>query len=136
MHKPVCHDLGTLDAYQALQTTPQTIRTVVQGWPAANFEKSYAPGKRARQILIHLAQTERRATGSAWRSASRATRATVQPGRWIAVDGAADALTALDVYLHPPAERRAVRQAPSRQARQEFSHPEYGTLPSPGWPTS
>ena len=51
--------LGDRDPLDALGDTPARIRALVQDWPDQQFERSYAPGKwSARQILIHLAQTE------------------------------------------------------------------------------
>src|ERR1700754_5109930 len=51
--------LGDRDPLDALGDTPGRIRTLVDGWSDAEFERSYAPGKwTARQILVHLAQTE------------------------------------------------------------------------------
>ena len=39
--------------------TPEQIRRAVEGWTAADFERTYAPGKWSiRVVLIHLAQTE------------------------------------------------------------------------------
>src|SRR2546425_3805937 len=56
---PYSKDLGDNDPLAALRETPERIRTVVSGWSPADFDRSYAPGKwSARQILIHLAQTE------------------------------------------------------------------------------
>lgn len=133
MHKnPYADDLGSLDAYQSLQTTPQTIRTLVQGWPAANLEKSYAPGKwSARQILIHLAQTE---LGLSYRlrMALSQNGYTAQPfnqDEWIGIDSAADAQTALDVYTSIRRLNVAMfGKLPAAEREKEFSHPEYGTL--------
>ena len=51
--------LGDREPLEALGDTPGKIRALVDGWTDAEFERSYAAGKwSARQILIHLAQTE------------------------------------------------------------------------------
>ena len=56
---PYASDLGDRDPIKALGETPQQIRSLVEAWTEAQFERSYAPGKwSARKILVHLAQTE------------------------------------------------------------------------------
>src|SRR5438093_1346589 len=56
---PYSADLGDRDPIQAMHQTSERIQAVVGSWPASRFEQTYAAGKwTARQILIHLAQTE------------------------------------------------------------------------------
>lgn len=56
---PYGADLGNRDALEALGDTPGLVRSTVEKWTDAQFERSYAPGKwSARKVLIHLAQTE------------------------------------------------------------------------------
>src|SRR4029079_10372607 len=56
---PYTTDLGDREPLAAIAATASRIREIVAGWSPADFERSYAPGKwTARQILIHLAQTE------------------------------------------------------------------------------
>ena len=56
---PYAPDLAGRDPLVALRETPGRFRSLTDGWSAADFERSYAPGKwSARQILIHLAQAE------------------------------------------------------------------------------
>src|SRR5215813_4415089 len=56
---PYAGDLDGREPLDALRATPGRIRSLTAGWSPSDFERSYAPGKwTARQILIHLAQTE------------------------------------------------------------------------------
>ena len=60
MHKnPYAQALGSRDPLKALSETPRKIKTLTAGWSGRTWNKSYAAGKwSARQILVHLAQTE------------------------------------------------------------------------------
>ena len=56
---PYTGDLRDREPLAAMQDTTARIRALLQAWSPAQFERTYAPGKwTARQILIHLAQTE------------------------------------------------------------------------------
>lgn len=56
---PYAADLGSRDLVTSLQSTPGEYEELLQGWPAEQFERSYAPGKwSARLVMIHLAQVE------------------------------------------------------------------------------
>src|SRR2546423_14848590 len=56
---PYTADLGDREPLEAMRTAVQRFRQMTAGWLPAQFERTYAPGKwTARQILIHLAQTE------------------------------------------------------------------------------
>src|SRR4051812_32778221 len=98
---PYAADLGNREPLDALSDTPSRIRELVDGWSEAQFERSYAPGKwTARQVLIHLAQTELALT-------TRARFALTQPGYmaqafsqddWMPIDAGASARAALDAY--------------------------------------
>jgi uncharacterized damage-inducible protein DinB len=132
MPNPYAADLGNRDALQALAETPGRIRTTVETWTDAQFERTYAPGKwSVRQVLIHLAQTELALT-------TRARFALTQPAYaaqafsqddWLPLDGKTDARTALDAYT---ALRRfnvaMFRSLTPEQRERTFTHPEYGTL--------
>jgi DinB superfamily len=133
---PYADDLGSLDPLAALLETPQKIRSLVQNWPAERWEQSYAPGKwSARQVLVHLAQTELALTTRVRFAASQdgyVAQAFSQDD-WLPLDDHADGPTALDAYT-------ALRRlnvimfkglAPLRRNR-TFTHPEYGEL-TPGW---
>src|SRR5215212_714421 len=56
---PYAADLAGREPLAAMAQTSTRLRELLAEWPPAHFERSYAPGKwTARQILIHLAQTE------------------------------------------------------------------------------
>jgi hypothetical protein len=129
---PYAADLGDREPLEALADTPWRIRRLVENWTDEDFERTYAPGKwSARQVLIHLAQTELALTTRA-RFAATADGYTAQAfsqDDWMPLDSDASARVALDAYL-------ALRQmnvamfrclTPQQRAR-EFAHPEYGTL--------
>jgi hypothetical protein len=129
---PYSHDLGDREPLEALADTPGRIRELVQCWNAERFERSYAPGKwSARQILIHLAQTELGLTTRA-RLAVSQNGYTAQPfsqDEWIPLDATADAMTALDTYVALRKFNVAMWKALTPEQRtREFEHPEYGTL--------
>jgi DinB superfamily len=133
---PYAEDLGDRPPLEALADTSERIRRLVESWSRETFEQSYAPGKwSARQILVHLAQTEL-ALGT------RARFALTQPGYaaqafsqddWMPVDGGADARTALGAYVSLRALNLEMwkRLTPGQLAL-AFSHPEYGDL-TVGW---
>ena len=133
MHKnPYAADLGDLDPLSALENTPEEIRRVVEGWPADRFEKSYAPGKwSARQLLVHLAQTELALPNRA-RYALSQDAYVAQPfsqDDWLALDGGLDARSALNAYLALRKMNVAMfRRLTPDQRERGFTHPEYGQL--------
>src|SRR5437870_5810854 len=98
---PYAGDLDTRDPITALGETPNRIRALTGGWTPAQFDRSYAPGKwTARQILIHLAQTEL-ALGTRARMALATSPYTAQPmnqDRWMTCDAALSAGEALDAF--------------------------------------
>jgi hypothetical protein len=56
---PYSSYLGTRDPLTAMKDTLARIEALTRQWPADRFERTYAPGKwTARQVLVHLAQTE------------------------------------------------------------------------------
>jgi hypothetical protein len=134
---PYANDLGTQQPLDALSSTPEAIRRLVEGWSADRLEKSYAPGKwSARQILIHLAQTEialgTRARFALAERGGYAAQAFSQDD-WAPLDGAVDARTALDAFLAVRHLNLAMwRSLTPAQVDRPFSHPEYGEL-TVGW---
>jgi len=129
---PYAADLGDRDPLDALSDTPGRIRKLVEGWSAERCERTYAPGKwTARQIIVHLAQTELGLTARA-RLALTLNPYTAQPfsqDDWLPIDEATDTTTALDAYTALRRFNVAMlkRLTPEQRARQ-FAHPEYGTL--------
>ena len=129
---PYGADLGDRDPVDALAGTAERIRTLLESWPQRRFERSYAPGKwSARQILIHLAQTELALTTRV-RFAVSQNSYIAQPfsqDDWIAIDGNADANVALNAYTSLRQLNLAMWRSLSAQQRsRQFTHPEYGTL--------
>jgi uncharacterized damage-inducible protein DinB len=133
---PYASDLGDRPPLAALGETADRIRRLVEAWSPDAFERSYAPGKwSARQILIHLAQTELALT-------ARARYALTQPGYqaqgfsqddWMPIDAGADARTALGAYTALRAMNLAMwKRLSTRDLDRPFSHPEYGDL-TVGW---
>ena len=129
---PYGADLGNRDPLEALAETPERIRQIVSTWSAGRFERSYAPGKwSARQLLVHLAQTELALTARV-RYALGGDGYTAQPfsqDDWIGIDASVDAGTALDAYLALRRMNVAMfRSLSPAQRERTFTHPEYGTL--------
>jgi hypothetical protein len=115
-----------------MRETPARIRAIAGGWSAADFERSYAPGKwPARQILTHLAQSEI-AFGTRARMALTTSNYVAQSfdqDRWMARESALDGRTALDAFLALAAMNTALFGSLSPADRAAtLSHPEYGTL--------
>jgi hypothetical protein len=133
---PYAEDLGNRIPLDALEDTAERIRELVASWSDDTFSKSYAPGKwSARQILVHLAQTELALT-------TRARFALAQPGYtaqafnqddWMPIDDGADARTALAAYTSLRGLNLAMwKRLTKEQVDRAFSHPEYGDL-TVGW---
>jgi len=133
---PYAEDLGNRTPLDALNDTAERIRQLVASWSDQTFDKSYAPGKwSARQILVHLAQTELALT-------TRARFALAQPGYsaqafsqddWMPIDDGADARTALAAYTSLRGLNLAMwKRLTKEQIDRAFSHPEYGEL-TVGW---
>ena len=133
MHKnPYGDDLGSRGALEALADTPQRIRALVEKWPAARWEQSYAAGKwSARLVVIHLAQME---IGLPIRVRFGVAQEgyVAQPldqDAWLTVDEHADGPTALDAYVALRRLNVAMFKGLSPAQRQRtFTHPEYGPL--------
>jgi DinB superfamily len=137
MHQnPYADDLGTADPLSALAETPERIRVLVDGWSITEWERSYAPGKwSARQVIVHLAQTELALTTRVRFAASRdgyVAQGFTQDD-WLPLDDHADARTALAAYI---ALRKLnvlmFRNLTPAQRTRPFRHPEYGEL-TPDW---
>ena len=129
---PYAAALGDRDPATAMPETLARFESLTAAWTPADFERRVAPGKwSARQILVHLAQTEM-ALGTRARMAVSTPNYVAQPfeqDAWMAreagLDGrhAAAALVAiarmnLAWFASLTASDRAVA----------FAHPEYGSL--------
>jgi len=125
-------DLGAQDPLIAMPATCERIRSLTAGWSDAQFERAYAPGKwTARQILIHLAQTEI-ALGYRVRMALATTAYAAQnfdQDLWMAREASVGAREALDAMLALNRMNRALfaSLSPSDLAV-GLTHPEYGAL--------
>jgi DinB family protein len=132
---PYAEALGSLDPLKALAETPRKIKALTSRWTGRQWLRSYAPGKwTARQILVHLAQTELALTTRVRYSASQIDYV-AQPfdqDAWLSLDHA-DAATALDTYMALRRFNLAMFKGLSpKLRRQPFTHPEYGSL-TPEW---
>jgi DinB family protein len=129
---PYTTDLNGRDPLAALRETTARIGELARGLSAADFERSYAPGKwSARQILTHLAQTEL-ALGTRARFALTTPNYAAQAfnqDQWMARESALDGRAALDAFLALAAMNTALFASLSPVDRETtLSHPEYGAL--------
>ena len=129
---PYAKDLGDRDPLVALRETPERIRSVVAAWSPADFERSYGPGKwTARQILIHLAQSEL-ALGNRARMALSTPNYAAQAfdqDKWISRDDRLSGKEALDAFLGMSIMNRSLFASLSPADRTTaLTHPEYGEL--------
>ncbi len=129
---PYTAALADREPLSAIRDTTARIRAVAGGWRPDEFERSQAPGKwTARQILIHLAQSEI-ALGY------RARMTLTSPGYlaqnfdqdlWMARESATSGHDALDAFLGLAAMNVALFASLSDADRATaLSHPEYGSL--------
>jgi hypothetical protein len=129
---PYLNDLAGREPLGAMRDTIADLNARLREWPADRFELSYGPGKwTARQVLIHLAQTEL-ALGV------RARMAVATPGyaaqawdqdSWIAFDGRLTGVEALDAFVAVARMNLKFFEGLSADQRaRSLTHPEYGTL--------
>jgi hypothetical protein len=129
---PYTTDLNGREPVAALRETTARIGELARRFSAADFERSYAPGKwSARQILTHLAQTEL-ALGTRARHALTTPNYAAQSfdqDKWMARESALDGRAALDAFLALAAMNHALFASLSPSDRETtLSHPEYGAL--------
>jgi DinB superfamily len=129
---PYTNDLGHREPLTAMRDTADRIRALVTQWSPAQFERSYAPGKwTARQILIHLAQTEL-ALGNRARMALSTPDYVAQAfdqDLWIGRDAALGGREALEAFHAMSTMNRAMFASLTDADRAvALSHPEYGAL--------
>jgi DinB family protein len=133
---PYSTDLGSREPLSTMRDVTDRIRTIASGWTPQQFERSYAPGKwSARQILVHLAQTE---IALGYRARMALTAATTtgyeaqafSQDQWMEIEGqAASGQAALAALIAMNAVNRALFESLSPAQRStRFSHPEYGAL--------
>jgi uncharacterized damage-inducible protein DinB len=129
---PYTAKLEGKDPIAAMRETPERIRAAAASWSPPQFDRSYAPGKwTARQILIHLAQSEL-ALGNRARMALSTPNYVAQPFNqddWLARDSAMSGKEALAAFLAIATMNRAMFESLSAADRQTpLQHPEYGSL--------
>ncbi len=129
---PYAGPLGDRDPLEAMGDTPGRIRALVEQWTDDQFERSYAAGKwSARQILIHLAQTELALPTRARFALSEDgyTAQAFSQDAWMPLDSGLTARTALTAYLALREMNLGLwRSLTKEQREREFRHPEYGAL--------
>jgi len=129
---PYTPDLGDREPLAAMRDAVARIGSLVSGWSPAQFERTYAPGKwTARQILIHLAQTEL-ALGTRARMALATPNYTAQSfdqDKWMLREASLSGREAADALVAANGMNRSLFTALSEGDRViRFSHPEYGAL--------
>jgi hypothetical protein len=134
---PYTADLGGREPIAAMREAAGQIRSLTAGWTPQQFERPYAPGKwTARQVLIHLAQSEI-AFGNRARMALAGPGYTSQSwdqDQWMAFEGGAagggpSGALALEAFLAMNALNCALFESLSAERRATpFSHPDYGAL--------
>jgi hypothetical protein len=128
---PYTKDLGDREALGAMRDSTGRYQRLLS-WTPAEFERSYAPGKwTARQILIHLAQTEL-ALGTRARMALSTPNYAAQSfnqDEWMAKEQTLAGQEALDALLALMTMNRMffAGLSPADLAT-TLSHPEYGAL--------
>lgn len=133
---PYTADLAGREPLTAMRDTAARIRAVAGQWRPDQFERTYAPGKwDARQILIHLAQSEI-AFGYRARMSLTTPAYAAQPfdqDAWMAIEaGGSHGLNgpgALEAFLGTAAMNIALFASLAETDRAiTLSHPEYGSL--------
>ena len=129
---PYTTDLNDREPLGALRDSTARIGELARGWSPADFERSYAPGKwSARQILVHLAQTEL-ALGTRARHALTTPNYAAQSfnqDEWMAREAGLDGRAALDAFVALAAMNQRLFASLSPGDRETtLTHPEYGSL--------
>ena len=129
---PYSQDLGDREPLSAMRDAIERMRALAASWSAAEFERSLAPGKwSARQIFIHLAQTEL-ALGTRARMALATPNYVAQAfdqDTWMARESRFSGSEAVGAFLGMVRMNVALFQSLSRAERETpLSHPEYGAL--------
>lgn len=129
---PYSKYLADRDPIAATGETIARVRALTGSWSGGDYERTYAPGKwTARQILIHLAQSEI-ALGTRARMALSSPGYTAQPfdqDAWLARESTIEASVALNAFLALAAMNRMFFAALAPADRQTaMTHPEYGSI--------
>jgi len=129
---PYTKDLGDREPLAAISESAARCQRLMAQWTPQQFERPYAPGKwTARQILIHLAQSEL-AFGTRARMALSTPNYAAQAfnqDEWMAKEQQLAGKEALDALLALMAMNRTFFDGLSpADLATTLSHPEYGTL--------
>jgi hypothetical protein len=125
-------DLADREPLAAMRDSIPRLVALTHGWTAADFERPYAPGKwTARQVVIHLAQTEL-ALGVRARMALATPDYTAQnfdQNIWLSRETAltgADAVAALAAVSRMNVALFETLSSADRETA--MAHPEYGSI--------
>ena len=129
---PYSGALNSREPLGAMRDSIARLAAISASWTAADFERTYAPGKwSARQILTHLAQTEM-ALGTRARMTLATPNYTSQnfdQDVWMSRESGLDGPTALQAFLALARMNLAFFASLSSADRAvPLTHPEYGAL--------
>jgi hypothetical protein len=125
-------DLADREPLAAMRDSAARLTAMTRGWSGADFERSYAPGKwTARQVIIHLAQTEL-ALGVRARMALATPTYTAQPfdqDVWLDREMRLSGPEAAAAFAAVSAMNLALFETLSSADREiAMAHPEYGSI--------
>ena len=125
-------DLGDREPVATMRRNVERIRALCGGWTKEQFERAYAPSKwNARQILLHLAQTEM-ALGNRARMALATPNYAAQrfdQDSWVDREARLAGPEALDAFAALSRMNAALFEGLSQADREtSMSHPEYGSI--------
>jgi hypothetical protein len=129
---PYTAELEGKDPLISMRETSAAISALARGWTAEQFERRYAPGKwSARELLIHLAQTEL-VLGLRVRMALTSAHFTAQSfdqDKWLTREQTMSGADAVRLFEALATANLALYSALSAADREvSLTHSEYGTL--------
>jgi hypothetical protein len=124
--------LGDLEPLSTMRANVERIHSVTRSWNQDRYDRPHAPGKwTARQILLHLAQTEM-ALGTRARMALATPNYSAQPfdqDAWVRREPRISGPEAVDALVAMSRMNCALFEGLSQRERETaMSHPEYGTI--------
>jgi hypothetical protein len=129
---PYTADLAGRDPLETIRDSAHTLETMTRGWTPHYYERQYAPGKwTARQVILHLAQTEM-ALGTRARMALSTAHYAAQSfdqDAWMTRETALSGTDATAALLAMMRMNLSFFRALSAHDRgTPLTHPEYGSL--------